>query len=129
MKRGDHAELRRAFNHADATAYAALGGEAVGDFVPEPLIGALFSKLLGVTLPGPGANYLKQTLTFHAPAPLGTPLLARVEVTRLRPEKHLVDLETTCRTADGELIASGRALLYVEDVGAGRSSTTVGSPR
>ncbi len=118
MRQGDHAELSRAFDRADANAYAALGGAAVGDFVPEPLIGALFSKLLGVTLPGPGANYLKQTLTFHAPAPLGAPLTARVEVTRLRPDKHLVDLETTCHGPDGDLIASGRALLYVEDVGA-----------
>lgn len=118
VKPGDHAELSRAFDRADATAYAALGGAEIVDFVPEPLIGALFSRLLGVTLPGPGANYLKQTLTFHASAPLGEPLTARVEVTRLRPEKHLVDLETTCRTAAGELIASGRALLYIEDVGA-----------
>ncbi len=118
MKPGDRAELSRAFHRAEVDAYVTLGGAAVSAFVPEPLIGALFSKLLGVTLPGPGANYLKQTLTFHAPAPLGAPLTARVEVTRLRPEKHLVDLETTCRDAHGDLIASGRALLYVEDVGA-----------
>lgn len=118
MKPGDHAELTRTFRSDDAEASVALGGARCGALVPEPLIGALFSKLLGVTLPGPGANYLKQYLTFHRTAPLDAPLTARVEITRLRPDKHLVDLETTCRTTDGALIASGRALVYVEDVGA-----------
>jgi acyl dehydratase len=85
--------------------------------VPEPLIGALFSYLLGVELPGFGTNYLKQELEFVTPAPLGTELVARVEITRLRPEKHLVDLATTCETADGVTIARGRALVLVKDVG------------
>jgi fatty-acyl-CoA synthase len=30
--------------------------------------------------------------------------------------KHLADLSTTCRRADGQLIASGRALVYTGDV-------------
>jgi 3-hydroxybutyryl-CoA dehydratase len=115
MNLNDNASLTRAFSAADVAAYVALGGARTAH-VPEPLIGALFSKLLGVDLPGPGANYLKQQLTFHAQAPLDAPLTARVTLTRLRPEKHLADLETVCTLGDGTLIASGRALLYVEDV-------------
>jgi 3-hydroxybutyryl-CoA dehydratase len=84
--------------------------------VPEPLIGALFSYLLGVQLPGFGTNYLKQEMRFLAPAAPGSALTARVEVTRLRPEKHLVDLATTCRDGDGRLICEGRALVLVRDV-------------
>lgn len=117
MKVGDFASCTRAFSRDDAEAYQALGGAPAHGLTPEPLIGALFSRLLGVDLPGPGANYLKQDLTFHAQAPLGTPLTARVTVVRLRPEKHLVDLETVCMAADGALIASGRALIYAADVG------------
>jgi len=47
---------------------------------------------------------------------IGEPMMARVEITRLRPEKHLVDLTTTCRDANRRIIATGRALVYVRDV-------------
>jgi 3-hydroxybutyryl-CoA dehydratase len=85
--------------------------------VPEPLIGALFSYLLGVKLPGYGTNYLKQEMHFSAPAPLDQPLTARVTLTRLRPDKHLADLETVCTGPDAREICRGRALVSVRDVG------------
>lgn len=110
------AEVTRRFGAADVADWLALGGAAPPGGVPEPLIGALFSYLLGVRLPGLGTNYLKQETRFHAPAPLEEALTARVAVTRVRPEKALVDLETTCRTAAGTLVASGRALVFVGDV-------------
>ncbi len=79
--------------------------------MPEPLISALFSYLLGVRLPGRGTNYLKQEMTFLAEARWGASLTASVEVTRLRPEKDLVDLATLCVQADGTVICRGRALV------------------
>lgn len=122
MHVGKSSETTRSYSRDDLAGFAALTGGAtgdtVGDSVPEPLIGALFSYLLGVHLPGFGTNYLKQEMRFLAPAPLDRPLTARVEITRLRPEKHLVDLATTCRTADGTLICEGRALVLARDVGA-----------
>ena len=60
--------------------------------------------------------YLKQETSFLENAVIGESLLAEVKVTRLRPEKHLADMSTTCRRADGKLIASGRALVYIRDV-------------
>ena len=114
---GDHAQVTRRFGAADVADFTALMGQAgpsspkPADMVPEPLIGALFSYLLGVELPGFGTNYLKQSLHFHAPAPLDAWLTARVQITRLRPEKRLVDLATTCHAADGTLICDGRALV------------------
>lgn len=112
MRVGDHVEITRTFAGAEAAEFAALAGrDAPAAAVPEPLIGALFSYLLGVELPGPGTNYLKQEMAFTAPAPWDEPLTARVEVTRLRPDKHLVDLATTCTRADGTLVCRGRALV------------------
>lgn len=117
MKLGDSAEVTRSVCERDLSDYTALSHHVIsGEVVPEPLIGALFSYLLGVRLPGNGANYLKQETQFHRAARVGDALTARVEITRIRPEKHLVDLSTTCTGPDGRLVASGRALVSVRDV-------------
>ncbi|TYC75700.1 phosphate acetyltransferase [Stappia sp. BW2] len=118
---GARAQVRRRYTEEDMLGFAQLAGEGteVPVSVPGPLIGGLFSYLLGVELPGRGTNYLKQSLEFVAPAPVGEILTASVTITRLRPEKHLVDLETICEAEDGTRICQGRALVYVEDVGKG----------
>ena len=115
LKVGQTAETSRIYQAEDLAAFQSLSG-AVGDTVPEPLIAALFSYLLGVKLPGMGTNYLKQDLVFKAPAPLNKPLLARVEITHLRPDKHLVDLWATCTTTQGTVICEGRSLVKAKDV-------------
>ncbi|MBB97254.1 MAG: phosphate acetyltransferase [Rhodobacteraceae bacterium] len=116
MKVGQGASVTRSFSAGDLADFAALSGGPVGDQVPEPLIGALFSFLLGVECPGCGTNYLKQDMVFHAPAPLDTPLTASVEITRLRLDKALADLWARCTLADGTVICEGRALVSVRDV-------------
>lgn len=117
MKPGDAAEVSRLISAQDVSEYSALTRHVNSDDrIPEPLIGALFSFLLGVRLPGRGANYLKQETRFHRVARVGETLTARVEITRIRPEKHLVDLSTTCTDASDRLIASGRALVSARDV-------------
>jgi hypothetical protein len=124
IETGMSAEVTRSFSADDVDDYVALGGHrpAAGD-VPEPLVNALFSYLLGVELPGRGTNYLKQETEYFEPARVGDRLTARVEVTRLRPEKHLVDLATTCVAAPGRTVCEGRALVYIEDVEGAFSST------
>jgi acyl dehydratase len=118
MTLGDRAEVTRTYTREMAAVFAGLAGCEARSFahVPEPLVAALFSYLLGVKLPGAGTNYLKQDLGFTGVADFGEPLTASVEVTRIRPEKHLVDLETVCRGADGRRICIGRALVLVKDV-------------
>ena len=92
-------------------------GGLEGSSLPAPLLGGLFSRLLGTQLPGRGTNWLKQFLSFPGPAgSVGEPLTAAVEVMRLRPEKDLVDLRTTCTNSAGELICDGRALVLVRDL-------------
>ncbi len=115
LKVGQSAQITRSYSQADLAAYAALSG-AETDGVPEPLIAALFSYLLGVELPGSGTNYLKQELAFRRVAPLETPLEAKVEITRLRPDKHLVDLWASCTAPDGQVICEGRSLVKAKDV-------------
>jgi 3-hydroxybutyryl-CoA dehydratase len=119
VKIGDRAHITRVFCPEDIAAFAQLAGTHGGPTktVPEPLIGGLFSYLLGRELPGFGTNYLKQQMRFLRPARLGEPITATVEITRIRPDKHLVDLATTCTAADGTVLCDGRALVLVEDVG------------
>ncbi|WP_296765760.1 phosphate acetyltransferase [Sediminimonas sp.] len=111
LSRGATVTTARAFSAGDLRAFAGLSGAPAGAHVPEPLIAGMVSYLLGVHLPGPGTNYLKQDLRFEAPAPLDTEITAAVEVTRLRPEKQLVDLWARCTLPDGTLLCEGRALV------------------
>ena len=85
-------------------------------YVPAPLIAAMFSNLLGTQLPGPGTNYLKQSISWHRNAHFDEPLTASVTLTRLRREKFLVDLRTMCIGGDGTTICEGRALVQAQDV-------------
>lgn len=115
LSTGQSAQITRTYTASDLAAYAALAGAAPAA-VPEPLIAALFSYLLGVELPGSGTNYLKQELHFKAPAPVGQPLTARVEIIRLRHDKHLVDLWASCALPDGTIVCEGRSLVKAKDV-------------
>lgn len=125
MKLGDSASTTRIFDTEAIAGYESLAESPVrGDGVPEPLIGGLFSYLLGAELPGYGTNYLKQSLEFTGPAPRDVTLTATVTITRIRPEKDLVDLETLCRDAEGNTVCRGRALVLVKDVGHRVTGTT-----
>ncbi len=117
MTPGQTATITRRFEPETLAAFARLTGIDIATTVPEPLIGALFSYLLGVELPGGGTNYLKQDLAFLKPVPADAALIATVEITRLRPEKHLVDLATTCTDESGDVVCRGRALVMVKDAG------------
>ncbi len=115
LKVGQSAQIARRYTEEDLGVFTSLiGGKS--DNVPEPLIAALFSYLLGVELPGSGTNYLKQNLQFNAAAPLNTVLTAQVTITKLRREKHLVDLWANCTTPDGTVICEGRSLVKANDV-------------
>jgi len=128
---GQSAATTRTFTQADLAEYADLTGDdnpiyldaayatrrgLEGPIVPGPLLGGLFSYLLGTRLPGRGTNYLKQRLIFPAPAYRGEPLTATVEIARLRPEKELVNLTTICTRAQGQVVCHGEALVLARDV-------------
>ena len=72
---GQSATSKRTFTAADLHEYASLAGIAQEPrTVPGPLLGGMFSYLLGTQLPGRGTNYLKQHLEFSQPAFVGDEL-------------------------------------------------------
>ncbi len=83
--------------------------------VPPPLLGGLVSDLLGTRVPGPGANWLKQRYAFEHPVAVGEAVTTSVEIVRLRPEKGLVNLKTTCTTGSGVALG-GEALVLARDL-------------
>lgn len=112
----DAASIMRLVRTKDAQALIALTGDQLSlAAAGEMLVCAMWSSLLGVDLPGRGTNYLKQETRFLAPVPLDGWLTAEVRITRVRADKGLVDLATTCFDADGRLIAEGRALVQARD--------------
>ena len=142
---GQAAEMARTFSAADLQEYRDLSGDTnpafseptaspVGAGFPRPapgeatsplqpelqvpggLLGGLFSTLLGTRLPGRGTNWLKQKLAFPAPCYAGQEVTARVEIVRLRPEKDLVNLRTTCAVSGGRIVCEGEALVLVKDL-------------
>jgi acyl dehydratase len=108
---GQRASLTRTFDAGEVAVFARLVGGAPPAVVPNGLVGGLFSQLLGTALPGRGTNWLKQTLRFGAPAPVGEPLTASVEIVRLRPHQRLVNLRVRCFARSGALICDGESLV------------------
>jgi len=112
---GQQASVERSFTLSDLEQWSHLAGlKETTKNVPEPLIAGLFSFLLGMELPGKGTNYLKQSLNFKDKATTDETLLARVEITRLRPEKSLVNLTTICTGTNGRIICQGEALVLFQ---------------
>jgi acyl dehydratase len=131
LKIGQAAAAKRIFRADDLAEYADLTGDTNPLFqdadysgrlgfsdriIPGPLLSGMFSDLLGTKLPGSGTNWLKQYLHFPAPAYVNDEIAARVEISRLRPEKDLVNLKGICTNAAGELVCQAQSLVLVKDI-------------
>lgn len=74
------------------------------------LSAAYISAVIGMQLPGPGAIYVSQMLSFRRPVKLGVDVLTRVEVTALDSEKGRVTLACRC-SVDGKAVVEGDAIV------------------
>jgi len=84
--------------------------------VPPDLVAMMLSNLLGTKLPGRGANWLKAKLRFPNPAYLGEEITGVVEITRIRPDKQLVNLRGVFCKADGKVVCEAETLMLVKDL-------------
>jgi len=122
---GMRAVSRNVVERADIAAFADLSGDhnpvhLDEDFaratqfkgcIAHGMLSATYiSGLLGTELPGPGAIYVGQTLSFRAPVRPGDEVETEVKVKGLAREKRKVTLETICRVA-GKIVLEGEAVV------------------
>ncbi len=76
------------------------------------LSASFISTVIGTKLPGPGCIYVAQSLRFKAPVRAGDTVLARVTITKLIPEKRMIELKTLC-TIGEKVVIDGEATILV----------------
>jgi acyl dehydratase len=78
------------------------------------IVGALFSRLVGMELPGRRSLYLSQSLHFHGPVPIGTKLIIRGEIVHKTDAHKTVSIRTTAEDLDSKkLLVSGDAIVQL----------------
>jgi 3-hydroxybutyryl-CoA dehydratase len=90
---------------------AAPGGQRIAHGM---IVGAFFSKLVGMYLPGKHALYLSQTLRFQYPIVLGTEAVIKGEVTHKSDAHRIITIHTTATDkGTGILLVNGEALVQL----------------
>lgn len=126
IKVGDTASTTKQFSSDDVLAFAGLSTDFNPVHVSEDyakhsifgqrivhgfLVGSLISATIASKLPGEGSIYLHQDMDFSKPVYLNDKITASVVVAGLRPEKHIVMLETICRNQCDEVVIKGSAVI------------------
>ena len=102
---GDHNPI-----HYDEKAAAAtrFGGIVVQGGV----ISAILNAVVAENLPGPGTVFLQVNWSFKAPVRPGDTITGEVEVTKVRADKPITELETRVVRADNTVVLDGNAVCY-----------------
>ena len=101
----DHNPLHVDEAYARSTAFR---GRIAHGLLPASFV----SAVVGTRLPGAGALYLEQTLSFHRPTRIGDTVTARVRVKSVDRDTARVVLETTA-LVNGEIALKGEAVVRV----------------
>ena len=96
--------------HYDEKAAAAtrFGGIVVQGGVTSAILNAVVAE----DLPGPGTVFLQINWNFKAPVRPGDTITGEVEVTKVRADKPITELETRVMLADKTVLLDGNAVCY-----------------
>ena len=75
------------------------------------LVSSLFSGVIANKLPGIGSIYLGQSLNFKMPIYFNQELIIRVEIIKIRTDKPIYTLRTTCLDNDLNILIDGEAII------------------
>jgi 3-hydroxybutyryl-CoA dehydratase len=124
---GQSARLVRRVTSDDIEAFAAVSGDdnpihldeayakatPFGGRIAHGMLGASYiSAVLGTQLPGPGAIYVSQSLSFRRPVRIGDEVAAVVTVSAIDKTLARVILSTFCEVA-GKKVIEGEAVVIV----------------
>ncbi len=128
IKAGDKVSITKSFSEDDVMQFAKLSSDDNPIHVDAEyakssvfrqrivhgmLVASLFSAILGTKLPGIGAVYLGQSLSFKKPIVLDEEVTAVVEVMHIREDKPIITLKTECFNSNGEIAIEGEAIVKV----------------
>jgi 3-hydroxybutyryl-CoA dehydratase len=135
FKVGDTASITKTISEADISRFAEITGDynplhmneeyakktMFGKRVAHGILSAgLISAVLGMKLPGPGALYLDQTLTFKKPVFIGDILTATGKVKEKivkqkegKPPMNLLKISTVVTKKDGIVVTEGEATIML----------------
>lgn len=124
---GDEAHFEQLIDREMVASFAAISGDYnplhmddvyasetpfEGRIAHGMIAGALFSRLVGMHLPGLYALYLSQSLNFKKPMSIGLKTAVRGEVIAKNEAFKTITLKTELKDSEsGELLVSGEALV------------------
>ena len=73
---------------------------------------AILNAVVAENLPGPGTVFLQVNWIFKAPVRPGDTITGEVEVTKVRADKPITELETRVVRADNTVVLDGNAVCY-----------------
>lgn len=127
LKIGMSASFTKTITETDIVLFAGLSGDTNplhldADYAAQSFFGqrvahgmlsaSLISGVLGTRLPGPGAIYIDQHLSFIAPVHIGDTVTATVTVLEINLQRRRVKLETVC-SVKGNVVMRGSATTRV----------------
>ena len=75
------------------------------------LVSSCISNVVANDLPGPGTIYLSQTLSFRHPVFLDDTVTVNLEIVKIRQDKNIMTIKTTCENQDNKLVIDGEAVV------------------
>ena len=96
-------------HYDESVAAASPFGEII---VQGGVTSSILNAVVAQELPGPGSVFLQLDLTFRAPVRPGDVITGTVEVTSVRADKPITELDVNVTRDDGVIALSGRAVCF-----------------
>jgi acyl dehydratase len=78
---------------------------------------AILNAVVAEDLPGPGTVFLQVNWSFKAPVRPGDTITGEVEITKVRGDKPITELNTRVLLSDGTVVLEGYAVCYTMPIG------------
>lgn len=95
-----------------------------GIVVQGGVISAILNAVVAEDLPGPGTVFLQVNWSFRSPVRPGDTITGEVQVTKVRSDKPITELDTRVLLAGGTVVLDGNAVCYTMPIQDGSGGTS-----